>query len=184
MTGEPDFTPAARSRPQLTPVEPVTTQLLQIVKTEGGFDDLDFLVKLRSEDAGDEVSAVLLINYGIPSNAGEPWEDDTGRRIYPPGTLADGPRDITLKWLPALSLNKTSDCKSVTMLVTHETVNQDPYRSCPKDLDADTATLTWFVSMCEQPLGCTFADCKQLFDPPEGGFTYCPDDWQSALENL
>lgn len=183
MIGEPDFTPAEQTRPQLLAVTPPTTELLRVTPDSANtFAPLDFTVQLSSEDAGDDVVALMFLNYGHPSPfiPGAPYEQKVNADFWPAGTLSEGPRQLTLSWTPPL-VNDTHACKSITILATHKTFPIAPFDECPSDIN-DSDTLTWFVSYCENLGDCSIDDC--LDDRPPEGYKYCPEDPEAAKAEL
>jgi hypothetical protein len=175
---EPDFREPTRTRPQVRAISPATTEIRPQSKSDSdSFNPVKFNLELRSEDAGQDVSAVLLRNYGRPSPVGSPYAQDVGATSIPAGTLSEGWRPFTLQWLPTL-VNDTHECHSITVLVTHERFGKQPYEECPKDL-SDSATLTWFFPICDTLGDCDADDCV---GEPEGGYVYCPEDPEVALE--
>ncbi len=184
VIGEPDFTPPERTRPQLIAVTPPTTELLRITPTSANtFAPLNFTVQLVSEDAGDDVEAALLLNYGHPSTLipGTPYENAVDNKEWPAGTLADGPRPLTLTWPVPQLINESHICKSLTVIATHSLYGFTPYRDCPTDI-ADSDTLTWFVALCENLSDCSIDDC--IADRPPEGYKYCPEDPAAAVAEL
>lgn len=160
---DPDFTPAQRTAPILSPLTP-TTELIRALLGDGNFYDIPpFSFAVESEDVGDDLQAVLLINYGIDGPEG-PYGAATAVKRIPAGHGGEkrGPIDISWKaaearWNPENSEANTS-CNTVTLLVTHEFREDSPGANCPAEpADADTAT--WVVSLCNELSQCTFDDC-------------------------
>ncbi len=179
VIGEPDFTPPERTRPELRALDPAITEIRPQVRTESDtFATIRFDVQVISEDAGEALFAVLLINYGHrnPFDPRTPYETDRGARILKAATISEGPRLISIPYTPTL-VNDSHECKSVTMLVTHKRFGISPYEECPAAI-ADSATLTWYIPTCDNLGDCSAQDCV---GEPEGGYVYCPDDPEAAL---
>jgi hypothetical protein len=177
ITADPDFTPPARSRPEIItsdacPPSPAVGKvaLFQPTPPNSSYTPIEFSACVVSEDAGQDVQTVLLIDYG----------DDSGVALGPyrwaiPGeplkaaTLADGPREITIKWLP--QKQEPPGCHTVTLLVTHQFQQINGIYHCPADAN-DAATLTWFAYVCDQT---AIESCGAMICPIEGQTTskYC-----------
>jgi hypothetical protein len=179
VLGEPDFTPPARTRPELIAFSHPTTELIKLVKPDASnFDPVEFVAVAFSEDAGDDLKAVLLENYGVPDPMalGQPYERVADQQTVQP-QAAGVAKDVSLSWSPFIR-NGTHDCKSVTMVLTHQLFDNAPYADCPADGN-DAATLTWFVALCENLGDCTFEDCAAK--EPEEGYCYCPTNPDPAV---
>lgn len=111
---------------------------------------LDFEVQVRSEDAGNDVELIAILDFGFPaSKLRYPFltgsipasHIDNLNRSVSFGTNAQG-----------LALG----CHSVTLLAAHkfsaDGTAVDPFDAsyCPKRPD-DYARLTWIVNICEDP---------------------------------
>ncbi len=161
---DPDFTPPQRTAPILSPLTP-TTRLIRALLGDGNFYDVPpFSFAVESEDVGDDLQVVLLINYGIDGQEG-PYRAATSVKRIAAGHGGEqrGPIDISWKaakatWNPENGEVNTS-CNTVTLLVTHEFREDSPGANCPAD-PADSDTATWVVSLCNDDLSqCTFDDC-------------------------
>jgi hypothetical protein len=178
ITESPSFEPVKRSRPQLLESTTPTTQVFKVVRGDNSAFDPNpatFFADVISEDAGDDLSAVLLIDYGV-GDGGElspPWKDVSVGDAVTPGTLQDGRRPISISWTRLLQ--RKPGCHTVTMLVTHQHRQQNPDFYCPKDPD-DFDTLTWLAVICETSSGsepdCDLSNCPLN----DGTFEYCGDE--------
>jgi hypothetical protein len=178
--GEPDFTKPERTRPELRAVFPALTEIRpQFLQDSESFAVIRFDAEVISEDDGQDLFAVLLENYGHrnPFDARTPFEHAGESRTLAHGTVSDGARPIGIPFLPRLE-NELHTCLSITMLVTHEPILSGPFRFCPKDVN-DSATLTWFIPICDTLSNCDAQDCAR--EPEDGGFIYCPEDPDTAL---
>jgi len=160
VTSSPDYTPPERPRPQLIAVLPAT-ELLRVVDNAGVSQPVSFSADLISEDAGDDLHPVLLVDYGIAGPGGEPWRQALQQTAIEAGTRTEGPRRISFPWTPQTNIVGFG-CHTVTLLVTHEPTRENPEFWCPKNPD-DVATLTWFTTVCDGSLPesdqCTYDDC-------------------------
>ncbi len=170
VTGSPDFSPLERAAPKLIPVTP-TAELMKVIAEGNNFFPEPFAAQVLSEDAGDEIETVLLVDYGLEGPGGEPWlAANVGSRVSA-GTLADGPRDFSVMWRPQPAFADLRMCHTVTLVVTHEWNGVAPFYYCPADKD-DAASLTWVVALCKDSASCGFEDCPVS---GEDTFRYCGD---------
>ena len=177
LLGEPNTDPPKRTRPVLRRPDPPENEFTRLLRNaDQVYDAVHFRAEVRSEDAGQDLDTVLLIDYGKPNPAGEPWLDAVPGPILQPQTIADGWRSISIDWLPKEALTGAG-CHTVTMLVTHEITRAtaDGY-FCPRDLD-DYDTQTWLVVLCENDASaCDFSGCLVDEAQPDPGMTagvYC-----------
>jgi hypothetical protein len=174
VTGSPDFEEATPTRPYLTVVAPAVTELLRVEQVESNFPVQQFSVQVTSEDADELLEATLLIDYGDGRDVGaavqQPYQEDWSTQTIPAGTLTDGPRLVTLTWLPTLKVAGAPECHSVTMMVVRRPYGSSPYAWCPTD--DHFATVTWFAALCPEPGSCSFQSC-----PTKGqdSYQYCPN---------
>jgi hypothetical protein len=101
-----------------------------------------FSFKIRSEDANEEVVAVLYIDY--KHKLGQFIDD----RNYPPVTFNE-PRTISLDLTVPDPRFETPGCHTVTLMVLHKSGWDDGKREVIGTPD-DLASVTWFVSL-ERP---------------------------------
>jgi hypothetical protein len=165
VTDKPDLEPATTTRPQLIENQPRTTEFIQKDYAES----INLTADVISEDAGQELTVVLLIDYGLKGIGGDPWQDYSEQSRLTAGSLSDGPRPITASVRKAIA----PGCHTLTLLVTHAIVGDPPFYWCPANPN-DHDTLTWFLSVCDQG-NCDF-DCP--FD--DGTFTYCPSNAETT----
>ncbi len=124
---------------------------------------LTFSVYLQSEDAGKDVKAVLLVDYGHMSKGGSPYSAGFPAKTLPAGSWVDGPREVTAEWNP---LGVQPGCHTVTLIVTHEFKETPADYWCPVDPD-DFDMITWFVAVCDEEGG--YCDCE----PDQDEHAYC-----------
>ncbi len=168
VTGSPDFSPAERTRPQLIAVTP-TTEMLRPGYENGQFLPVPIAAEVLSEDAGDDLEAVLLVDYGyMASENSPPWREAVPVDVTAPGTLSEGPRPVTGTWTPRKNVVEAG-CHTLTLLVTHQKSGQNPGFWCPADPD-DYDTLTWFVALCEDLATCNYGGCHIA---GEDTYSYC-----------
>ncbi|MSP24653.1 MAG: hypothetical protein EXR75_05715 [Myxococcales bacterium] len=177
---DPEFTPRVRTSPVIFPLTPAT-ELIRATLGDGSFYNIaPFSFLVESEDVGDDLQAVLLINYGVESQEG-PYRAATSVKRIAAGIGGElrGPIDLTWKaskatWDPENSPVNTS-CNTVTLLVTHEFRDDSPGANCPKEI-ADSDTATWVVSLCNTDLSaCTFDDCPTATSP-SASHAYCDSE--------
>lgn len=138
-----------------------------------------FSALVRSEDDGGDLSVAMYIDYGDPSGNYEPGQDIPKWPYYkwfpgPPveaGTFSELDRRASATYFPILDPIKPG-CHTLTMIVSHEFVENEDGRYCPRDL-TDSSQLTWIVFRCDAEQ-CP-ADLKQLAAEqcPSAGLT-CP----------
>jgi hypothetical protein len=147
----PPFTPPNRTPPRLD-YHNALPLLDQVISAKTG-ETIDFKVPVASEDAGDRLSAMLLLDYrGGPAGflrAGP----------VPPSTLDDASRSVTLSFTVS---NISKGCHRFTLRVTHER-NIDVNGS-PEVFDtSDLAEAYWWANIDVDPaqagmlLGCPSA---------------------------
>ncbi len=155
VTESPDFSEAQQTPPQLIPILP-TTEFIRAIKVGQNFSLPKFEAKVLSEDADQDLTTVLLIDYGKTGADGSPWSEAHPGAAVAAKTLADGPRKFGVTWQPR-SLTPLG-CHTVTMLVTHAIKEKPPEYWCPAN-ENDFAALTWFVILCEVEEDCLFKNC-------------------------
>lgn len=102
-------------------------------------------VPVRSEDAGDDLVALLFVNWNVASNE---TASPIAKAREPASTFNDTGRSIEMVW----DYQKTTPgCWQLTMLVTHES-NYDWIRSSYGN-PADIAIATWFFNVEDDPPG-------------------------------
>ena len=180
MTGSPDYEEATPTRPHLSVVEPAATELLRIEGPTGAFPVQQFSVQVVSEDADELLQAALLLDYGVGREVGEndpqPYQRVEKEITIPAGALTDGPRLVTLTWLPPpLATENQPECHSITLMVVRHPYNSSPYSWCPTD--DQFATVTWFAALCTDTAACSFQSC-----PTKGAdsYEYCPNPSELA----
>jgi hypothetical protein len=163
VLGDPEIDEPTRSQPQLIEDNPPTSEMVRHSPEEGAFDFVRFHAQLRSEDAGQPVRVVLLINYGQTASDGvQPWLAQGGVTFEQPST-ADVLRPISLAWKPAQIDPNTVDCRRVTMVASHSFFGKSPFEYCPTE-ENDVATLTWFVGLCPTANECSLDKCVEPAD--------------------
>jgi hypothetical protein len=178
ITDTPSFEPPKRTRPQLLESTTPTSQVVKLVKGETGTIDPSpalFSADVISEDAGQNLQPVLLIDYG-QGDGGDlspPWKSFEVGNIVPAGTLQDGRREVgSIPWSQVGQ--REPGCHTVTMLITHEPKQKLPDFWCPKDAD-DFDTLTWFAVICTKDAmdedDCDMSNCPLN----DAQYEYCGD---------
>jgi hypothetical protein len=188
VTSEPTFTDPVPSKPIVVGTEPTPTELLRVSGPNNVFSNIPFTVEVTSEDgkgdSAEPLTAVLLIDYGIPTNVGEdeqqPYVDGYKEIEVGLGSFSDAkPRTVTLSWLPKLADPSVPECHSITMLVVRRHFNRPPFNYCPADNPAtetrnegeEFGLVTWYVALCGSDiLQCNLNACPKLGDDTK----YCP----------
>lgn len=175
VTGSPDFSDDQTTKPILTVVQPQVTELLCVQGDNNVYPPQSFQVLVGSEDTEESpLTAVLLLDYGTPTNIGEdapqPWRDVVSERGVPVGSLNDEPRTVSLTWLP--DEGQSGSCHSLTMMVVRNRFRNPPYFHCP--VDDQFATVTWYAAL-EQDGTCDFSTCPIAGQGGPEDFVYCPD---------
>jgi len=128
-----------------------TSELIEFHPVDNVYTQQDFRASVESEDNGVDLQTVLLFDYGIEISANSqgqgPWLAAVPGSPVDATTLAAGPREISIPFTPN-DLVHAVGCHTVTMLVTHQFKQEQGAFYCPAQVD-DVATLTWFVSLCE-----------------------------------
>jgi hypothetical protein len=172
----PEAVPAERGRPQILPITP-TGEFLRVVRTATTTSPLSLSFQVVSEDLGEPLVPVLLVDYGVEGPGGEPWQDDQQQSVIDAGTLAQGARTESATWNPSVELG----CHTVTLLVTHQPTEQNPFYWCPLDPN-DVDTITWFTTICQDTTdACTYDECPIN---GEGPFNYCNGDDGSDIQEV
>jgi hypothetical protein len=121
----PPFTQPEQTPPRLDLVAAFPPADQVIVRNTG--DTVDFSVPVFSEDAGDRLRGVLLLDVGSPN------EFSLSRSPVPASTLDDFERELTLSW--EIRGFVTSGCHRVTLRVSHEqNFGKDDEVVDPKDV--------------------------------------------------
>jgi hypothetical protein len=105
-----------------------------------------FQMTVRSEDAGEGLLAVPVLNYGIPDR------QEVLFAFEAPARAADQPKTVRVE-IPLAELLPLG-CHTVTVLVMH-TSSFDYTTGLPRDVvsDGDVASVTWWVQATTPPDG-------------------------------
>lgn len=108
----PPYVPPKKTAPRLDLLQasPPIGQVIVRTASEINPAPLNFTVSVASEDAGEDLTAFLLLDYQGPN---ELKLDDATIR---PGTLDEPPRTIELDWTIQ---SNVKGCNSLTMVVSH-----------------------------------------------------------------
>jgi len=114
------------------------------LSTKDGSPPLQINVPVRSEDAGDQLLALLFVNWnmGLEDSA-------VAKVLVGPSTFDDTDRMISAVW--DYTEIPTRGCTQLAMLVTHYT-NYDWIHSAYIN-PSDVAIATWFFNVDDEPLG-------------------------------
>lgn len=118
-----------------------------IVRTRG--NPIIFSMPVASEDAGDSLFGVLLLDYSGPGT-----EDLLSVGVVPPSTLDDTERALTLSWTVRPGL--TPGCHRFTLRVSH----QSNFLNLPNVRDPrDVAEAYWWANLDPETPSDTLANC-------------------------
>ncbi len=176
VTSEPDFSPRERTRPEIITTglkspSPNPAELVRFWKeSTSEFDPKQFTVWVISEDVGEDLRSVLLIDYGYEGGVSNgPYRAYEPGPSIPAASASDGPRRVEIGWEPG---SHDDGCHTITLLVTHRFTNTHGTYWCPAD-PGDAATLTWVASVCKD--SSVGEDCPQDGCPYDESntTTYC-----------
>jgi hypothetical protein len=167
VTGSPDFTGPALSKPYLTAVtpEPWTVSLVKGTGTSPSYPLPAFKFEIASEDMNTRgLFAQLVLDYPGPTVTGMDIVKGvifSTQNPFPPGHLGPGEIVARTEQIDSVSLGvgTRTGCHSITLFVSHEFMMTRVLPETPGDL----GTLTWWV-FAQDPLGQTptpgeLADC-------------------------
>lgn len=181
ITDVPEKGEDVSSPPQLINPEPPPGVHLLIPVPNNLATDQALSAEVLSEDAGADLRAVLLIDYGVEDPSGNPYRDGFPQTPIKASTIAAGPRKVSTIWRvepnslvdPSPGEITSVGCHTVTLLVTHAFRENTVGYWCPRS-NADYASITWFAAVCADPTSpfCTFDDCPVS---DQGPFHFCAD---------
>lgn len=129
----PDYREPAQTRPHL--LNPIPTNL-QVLQVSSGGEPVNFNVKLESEDAGEGLYAVLVLNYLMDGPLS--GLEQTG--VY----VSAGRSDFSIRW-PVPS-RAPGACEQLTLIIAHLSSFDSEDTFLPTN-DEDVDTLTWWVDI-------------------------------------
>lgn len=161
----PEYRSAVQTRPLLEvyKASPATTDIVVWSQASAPMGaGITFTIPVRSEDAGEDLSAVSFIDYGTGRTA-RPYQASR----YPASTY-DQTRNIEFKWLPTTT--STDGCHVFTIIVAHESSfkNQDTNQLIPERAGDDAAIVSWWTNI----------------NPPNSDFNTLRDCPQAELPSL
>lgn len=167
ITTDPEFKVPEPGAPVLLPdtISPDPRDVIVIGATDA---ERLFEAQVQSEDAGAPLEVRLLFNYG-QADGEQPYVDFIEGTDVPPGTQADGPRDVRARWTKGKFNMSQAGCYRFTLMVGHDFDSQ----GCPGRDDYDA--VSWLVLQCDAINGCPTSlsdcppsdfDCRNL---PTGG---------------
>ncbi len=137
-----------------------TTSSVLVVNTN---DQVPFAVPVRSEDAGEELSAHFFVDYG----AGSPGLPQNTQTVAA-STYADTSREVTWTWkVPLLSAN----CHLLSLVVAHRTSFEPSDNDVldPDKADKDAAIINWWLNVnVPTASAATLVNCPLLGIPALG----------------
>lgn len=143
LADPPEHGQATQTPPILVANQAQPSPYQVLSASEQGVVDLN--VPIRSEDDGDDLLALLVLDYSIKTPL-----DIQNVGTVAAGTLEDLDRSVTIPWNVPVG---EDGCHTLTLEVTHQSnqVARDP---------ADIATVTWFVDI--NGTGASLADCPKI----------------------
>ena len=139
----PDKTPPVLLLAQADP------SITQIVSNKSSGDTVPITVPLRSEDFGEDLAALLYLDYDLPGEARQaPF-----LTLIEPSTFDDR-RDISLSWTVP---SGKAGCHQLTLVVSHFS-SLDRQTQEPLD-ESDVALATWWVRIDDENETATLASC-------------------------
>lgn len=169
VTSAPQFEPPAQTAPFLvkSTADPDPRAILVWDSTT---QTQTFSAQVVSEDAGEDVHVVLLVDYGKYDELSKrPYQNSVVQnQVVPASTHDDPTRRIAKATLYFNTTNITPGCHTVTMMVSHAFA---PQLGCPEKL-SDSDQITWTAVMCDGT-DCTIdpAECPEI-----GAEGSCPED--------
>jgi hypothetical protein len=118
-------------------VEPQPSFLVRMEPTDVS---KQFSFTVHSEDAGEPLFAVLVIDY----NGGEDRQT-VFDAVDIPARAADEPKNVTLLFEPDGSIS--DGCHSLTALVMHDSSRSADQLPIPIVSDGDVAAITWWIDL-------------------------------------
>jgi hypothetical protein len=154
----PEYQNPVQTRPVLDVYQanPRTSRVL-VVNTS---DQVPISVPVRSEDAGEDLSAHFYVDYGIVGPNGLPQNSQT----IAASTYADTTREVTLTWkVPMLD---KGGCHLLTLIVAHRTsfLKSDNDILDPAKADTDAAIINWWLNV-NATSASTLVDCPTVGVP-------------------
>jgi hypothetical protein len=143
----PSYGAPRRTVPVIGDVNPLPSLFLNVRTGER----LPFTMNVRSEDAGESLVAVWVVDYEHPR------EVRLGPTKEVPPLAADQPKLLGCDFIPNALVTK--GCHSLTLLVMHKS-SYDIFALGPTDrgLEDDVAAITWFVNVendgSDTPVSC------------------------------
>jgi hypothetical protein len=151
VSDPPTYHTSTQTTPELDAVLAAPSPRNIIDLTSG--DSETFNVPVRSEDAGDDLWAMLHLNY-----LNDPQSFQVGE-VLPASSFEDVGRTVNLVWLvPA----RPAGCYRVTLIVTHASNIVDPFTRELRSSDG-TAMIDWWANLNGSQA--TLDDCPRIQDP-------------------
>jgi hypothetical protein len=150
----PEYRDPVRSRPLLEVYKAVPS-ITDIVVWSTGMMAIPFTIPVRSEDAGQDLIAYLVIDYGT----GVATEKTLSSQRVPASTY-DQSRPLQFSWLP----NTSPGCHVISLVVAHfdSFLLKDQFHLDPAKAGDDAAIVSWWANI--NPLNDaanTLANCPQ-----------------------
>jgi len=137
----PEYQEPVQTRPVLDTASAVPLSAPVLVVDSSNKNGVKFTVPVRSEDAGENLLARFVLDYGAAS------EDTLGFPRIPASTYTDTGRSAKLEgWIPKPTLK---DCHVITLIVAHESTftNLNIAKLDPLKAREDAAFMNWWVNI-------------------------------------
>jgi hypothetical protein len=141
----PEYRSAVQTRPLLEvyKASPATTDIVVWTQSSAPMGvGITFTIPVRSEDAGEDLSAVSFIDYGT-GRSERPYLP----KSFPASTYDDQSREIEFTWLPTTT--STDGCHVFTIIVAHRSSfkPQDTNHLIPERAGDDAAIVSWWTNI-------------------------------------
>lgn len=142
LAAPPEFRDPVRSRPLLE-VYKAVPPITDIVVWSTGMMAIPFTIPVRSEDAGQDMIAYLVIDYGTGITTEQALSPLSSQRV--PASTYDQSRDVSFRWLP----NTSPGCHVISLLIAHfdSFLPLDLFHLDPAKAGDDAAIVSWWVNI-------------------------------------
>ena len=149
----PEYRAPQRTRPLLNVYGAGPTVTRALVVTSSPKVATKFSVTVQSEDAGEELRAVLFIDYQLPG------ERSLGAKSIPASTYDKTGRNINFDWSPKAS---DAGCHFLSLVVAHRDsflIAENEDQLIPTKAEEDAAIITWTVNIDPVDASNTLPNC-------------------------
>lgn len=164
----PEYRAPGQTRPVLNMYSavPTATQALVIDAASPNLAT-NFTVQVRSEDAGEPLSASFFLDYQIDPNFDEGVKGETNLSLQQlaASTYDNEGRFFKYPWVPGKEIK---GCHFLTLIVAHSNrfLDNDQFHLNPATADDDAALATWTVNVVRTPADAgTLVNCPSREGP-------------------